>query len=322
MVELSVIILNYNTKELLKQCLNSLLENHELRIRNQEYEVIVVDNGSTDNSVEMVKEFINKHSRQFASGTESLSRERKVRVPHIRENSRKPPIKLIENRANLGFAKGNNQGIKVAKGKYVLLLNSDTVVEKDTLSVMVKFMEENPKVGVATCRVELPDGKLDPACHRGFPTPWASLTYFLGLEKLFPKSKIFAQYHQTFKDLNTIHEIDSLTGAFYFVRHTVVNRVGLLDEDYFMYGEDLDWSYRIKQAGWKIMYLPDVKITHLKRQSGRENVSAEERKKATGYFYSTMKLFYQKHYQDKYPFFINWLMIWGINLKWWLAVNV
>lgn len=281
MLKLSLIILNYNTRDLLRSCLQSI-HNSQSTIHN--LEVIVVDNASNDGSLEMIK-------NDF------------------------PKIKLITNHQNYGFAKGNNIGIKEAKGKYILLLNSDTVVEKDTLPMMVKFMEDNPMVGVATCRVELSDGTLDPACHRGFPTPWASLTYFLGLEKLFPKSKLFAQYHQTYKNLNKAHEIDSPTGAFYLIRREVIEQVGLLDEDYFMYGEDLDWSYRIKKAGWKIMYAPDVKITHFKKQSGQANVDPLEQKKATDYFYQTMKLFYQKHYQDKYPFFVNWLMIWGIELR-------
>lgn len=290
-IELSIIIVNYNTRNLLRQCLNVLIVNYESRIMNNEYEITVVDNGSTDGSPDLAK-------KDF------------------------PDVKLITNLQNLGFAKANNLALREACGEFILLLNSDTVVGKDTLPGMVKFMDKNPKVGVATCRVELPDGKLDLACHRGFPTPWASLTYFLGLEKLFPKSKIFSQYHQTYKDLNEIHEIDSPTGAFYLVRHEAVDQVGMLDEDYFMYGEDLDWSFRIKQAGWEIIYVPGVKITHLKKQSGRENVSVEERKKATDYFYSTMKLFYQKHYAQKYPFFVNWLMMAGINLKWWITTNL
>lgn len=296
-VKLSIIILNYNTRDLLRDCLNSLLDldlvipaKGEVRQRRHNSEVIVVDNGSSDGSVAMVKD-------EF------------------------PSVRLFENHNNFGFAEGNNRGIKEARGDYILLLNSDTIVEKETLPVMVNFMEENPQVGVVTCRVEMADGSLDPACHRGFPTPWASLTYFSGLEKLFPKSKLFAQYHQTFKNLKSIHEIDSPTGAFYLVRRKVVDEVGMLDEDFFMYGEDLDWSYRIKKAGWKIMYVPDVKITHFKKQSGRVNVSLEERKKATDHFYQTMKLFYRKHYQDKHPLFVNWLMIRGINLKWTLSLG-
>lgn len=283
-MSLSIVILNYNTKDLLRDCLESIFKNHKPEITRGEYEVIVVDNASNDESPKMVlNEF--------------------------------PKVKLIINPQNLGFAKGNNRGIKETRGKYILLLNSDTLIEKGTLPVMVKYLEDNPEVGVATCRVELAGGSLDPACHRGFPTPWASLTYFLGLERLFPKSKLFAQYHKSYEDLKTPHEIDSPTGAFYLIRRKVVKEIGMLDEDYFMYGEDLDWSYRIKNAGWKIMFVPQVKIVHFKKQSGRANIDIEERKRTTDYFYQTMKLFYQKHYRLKYPFFINWLMLLGINFK-------
>lgn len=288
-IELSIIIVNYNTRDLLKQCLASLIMNYESRIMNNEYEVIVVDNGSSDDSIDLLK-------KDF------------------------PEVKLITNSQNLGFAKANNLALREARGKFILLLNSDTVVEEDTLRVMVKFMDENPKVGVATCRVGLSDGSLDPACHRGFPTLWASLTYFFGLENL-PPEQIFGHYHLTYKDLNTIHEIDSPSGAFYLIRKQVIDEVGLLDEDFFMYGEDLDWSYRIKEAGWKIMYVPDVKITHLKKQSGRENMDEETKRDATKNFYETMRIFYEKHYKNQYPFFINWLINWGVNFKVWLSLR-
>lgn len=285
MKKLSIIIVNYNTKDLLIQCLESVAQ----ATKDLDVEIIVVDNGSTDNSVEESKRF---------------------------------QVKLIENKKNLGYAAGNNVGIKQAQGKYILLLNSDTLVEKETIPKMLKFMEENPKVGVASCRVELPDGSLDPACHRGFPTPWASLTYFLGLEKLFPKSTIFGQYHLGFLLMDKPHEIDSPSGAFYLVRHEVIEKVGLLDEDYFMYGEDLDWSYRIRQAGFKIMYYPGVKIIHYKKQSGRAKEDGEVKKETTKYFYDTMKTFYKKNYEKKNNFLVNWLMRSGINLKKWTSKRI
>ncbi len=274
--DLSIIIVSYNTQKLLKQCLESLSGNKP--------EVIVVDNGSTDGTVENLKSQISN-------------------------------VRLIENKQNLGFAKGNNIGIKKTQGKYILLLNSDTVVEGNTINEMLGFMEDNPKVGAATCRVELPNGKLDPACHRGFPTPWASLTYFLGLERLFPKSKIFGQYHLGFLPMDKPHEIDSPSGAFYLVRREVIDKVGMLDEDYFMYGEDLDWSYRIKQAGWKIMYYPDVKIIHYKKQSGRAGEDIKTRKETDRYFYETMKTFYRKHYACKYPAIIDNLIMLAIEAR-------
>lgn len=281
MIKLSIIVLSYNTKDLVIRCLQSV----EAAVKGLEsVEIIVVDNGSTDNSVESIKVEDEK-------------------------------IQIIENGKNLGFAKGNNLGLKKATGKFILLLNSDTLLEKDTIHKMLKFMEENPQIGVATCRVEFPDGSLDPACHRGFPTPWASLSYFLGLEKLFPKSRLFGQYHLGYLPIDKPHEIDSPSGAFYFLRREVIEKVGFLDEDYFMYGEDLDWSYRIKQAGFKIFYYPGAKITHFKKQSGRASEENKIRRETKEYFYETMKIFYRKHYLKKYPSLLNFLMMVGIEIK-------
>lgn len=279
-MKLSIIILNYNTGGLFKKCLLSI----EKIKTDFKFEVVVVDNGSEDESCLMVK-------KDF------------------------PWVNLIENKKNLGFSKGNNIGIRRAKGKYILLLNSDTVVNKKAISEMVEFMEKNKKVGAATCRVLLEDGSLDPACHRGFPTPWNAFCYFLGLEKLFPKSKVFAGYHLGYLPMNKTHEIDSLTGAFYFVRKKVIDEVGLLDEDYFMYGEDLDWSYRIKKTGWKIMYVPKAEIVHFKKRSGRKAKNKKLRRKVSDYFYETMKLFYKKHYLDKYPKILLFFVFLTIDIK-------
>lgn len=278
-MDLSIIIVSFNTREILKNCLKSIVG---VRQSGPQTEVIIVDNASSDGSYEMiVKDF--------------------------------PEFKLIVNKTNLGFAKANNVGIKQAQGEYIILLNSDTIIFSDTLSKMYNFMKENPKAGVATCRIELPNGQLDPACHRGFPTPWASLCYFTKLEKFFPKVKLFSGYHKWYKDLKTTHEIDSCSGAFYLVRKKVIESVGLLDEDYFMYGEDLDWSYRIKQKGWKIYYNPEAKIIHHKKQSGRESENKDLKKQTNRHFYETMELFYKKHYQKKYPWLINKLMLLGIK---------
>lgn len=288
-VDLSIIVLNYNTSLLLERCLSSIEKSEKNSFT---YETIVVDNASKDGSPEMVK-------KKF------------------------PWVKLIENPGNYGFTKGNNVGLKEAKGRYFLLLNSDTEVLPETFLKMIKFMDENKDVGLSTCRVELADGRLDPACHRGFPTPWASLTYMAGLEKLFPKSKIFGQYHQTFKDLNKPHQIDAPTGAFSLVRREATEQVGHLDESYFMYGEDLDWAYRIKKSGWQIWYYPETKVTHFKKQSGRSKEYMQEekeeikkiRKMTTKHFYDTMKTFYRKHYADKYPWIVNTLVFLGIEVK-------
>lgn len=284
--DLSIVILSFNTKDLLN---NLLLSIKESRLKNFTLETIVVDNASSDGTQRMLKE-------KFKW------------------------VKLITSQKNLGYAAGNNLGIKTANGRYLLLLNSDTKVLPETFIKMIEFMDENPEVAATTARIELPSGELDKACHRGFPTPWAALTYFSGLETLFPRSKIFSQYHQGWKDLNRTHRIDSPSGAFFIVRREVVEKVGLLDERFFMYAEDLDWAYRIKKKGYKIFYYPHTKIIHYKKQSGRKRGEGkkitqkekEVREKSKNYFFETMKLFYDKHYKNKYPWVLRQLVLVGI----------
>lgn len=291
MIDISVVIISFNTKNLLTALLQSLKKAIKV-CKEESYKVqtIIVDNHSQDGTLQAIKD-------RFVW------------------------VKLIENKKNVGFAKACNQGILKAKGELVLLLNSDTKIFPQTLLKMTKFMKDCPKVGAATCRVELPNGKIDPASHRGFPTPWNAFCYFSGLEGLFPKSKIFAGYHQGWRDLTKIHEIDACAGAFFLTRREVIDKVGLLDERYFMYGEDIDWAFRIKKAGFKIFYYPGTKIIHSKKKSGREKLFdseinqdlAEEIKKISKRsFYETMRLFYRKHYKKKYPWIIQQLVFFGI----------
>jgi len=287
-MKLSIIILNFNAESFLKQCLLSLRDH-----QTADYEIIVVDNDSSDGSEDMVK-------RQF------------------------PEIKLVTSDRNLGFAGGNNLGVKEAQGQYLLFLNPDTTVPGETIPTMLAYMEAHPDVGLATCYVELAkNGQIDPACHRGFPTPWASFCYFGKLEKLFPKIKLFSGYHLWYKDLSKTHEIDSPSGTFYLVRHHVIDQVGSFCEDYFMYAEDLDLSYRIKQAGYKIMFVPDVKIIHFKGVSSgikehSQNVTTANtatKIRSISAFYDTMGLFYKKHLAEKYPYVLNWLVYIAITAK-------
>jgi GT2 family glycosyltransferase len=270
-IDLSIIIVNFNTKDLLRECLMSLANNE---YEKYSIEVIVVDNASVDGSMDMVK-------KEF------------------------PSTIIIQNSENTGFAKANNIGIKKSKGRYILLLNSDTEVNHSTIATMLDYMEKNADVGVSTCKLLLRDGSMDPACHRGFPTPWAACAYYLKLEKFFPKSPLFAAYHQTYKNLATIHDVDIISGAFFLVRRSVASSVGVLDEAYFFYGEDMDWCIRIKRAGWRIIYNPTVTILHKKKQSGRANTDKARRVRTDIYFYTYNKLFYEKNYDATYP---AWVM--------------
>lgn len=286
MLDLSIVIISFNTKDLLRNCLESISRNKgKLKL-----EIIVVDNRSLDKSPQMIEE-------------------------------RFPQVKLIKNKKNLGFSRANNLGIQKSKGKYILLLNSDTIILPKTLATMVNFMDKNPQVGVSTCRVELLAGEIDPACHRGFPTPWRALTYFLGLERVFPKVGLFSGYHLLNFSFDTVHEIDSPSGCFYLVRKKAVEEVGGLDEKFFMYGEDLDWSYRFKEKGWKVIYYPFVKILHQKYSSGLkrkiQSLSRDYkiREKTIRAFYEAMRLFYDKHYKSKYPTILKIMTFAAIAIK-------
>jgi len=282
-IDLSIIIVSYNTQKLVDELLGSITaaKKGDYRI-----EIILVDNDSNDGSVAMVKK-------------------------------RYPQVKILVNQINLGFAAANNKGMRNAKGRLVLLLNSDTQVEKDTLVKMIDFIDTNSRYQAATCRVELADGRLDPACHRGFPSPWAAFSYFAKLEKVFPRSKIFGQYHQGWKDLTKVHQVEVISGAFFLVSRKIIEKVGLLDEGFFMYGEDVDWCLRIKKAGFRIGFAPNTKIIHVKGKSGRSKDSEQKEVKdqVTKHFWGAMKLFYKKHYTDQYPKPLMWLIIKIIDRK-------
>lgn len=288
MINLSIIIVNFNTYEFLKNCIESIFKN----VGNLDIEIIIIDNASTD---------------------------------ALPENSK---VKIIRNTKNVGFAVANNQGIKQAKGEYILLLNPDTLIEKKTLPEMINFMEKNPQVGVATCRVNLTGGELDDASHRGFPTPWNAFCHFSGLGKIFPKSKFLNGYHLGYCDTDTIHEIDACAGAFMLIRRSAGETVYWLDEDYFWYGEDLDFCYRAKESGWKIMFVPNVSITHYKGVSGgikkhSQHLSTadhETRLLATRARFEVMRIFYEKHYKNKYPAWLTWLVLSGIKIKEYLSL--
>ncbi|MBE2940079.1 glycosyltransferase family 2 protein [Anoxybacillus flavithermus] len=281
-MDISIIIVNYNTPQLTVGAIESILKSKT----KYEYEIIVVDNHSSDDSVHIIK-------------------------------GKFPGIVMIENKKNVGFSKANNQAIKLSKGRYILLLNSDTIVNEDTIEKMIEFMDKNKEVGASGCQVVLPSGELDRACHRGFPTPEASFYYLIGLARLFPKSPRFNRYHLGYMGLSEPHPVDCLVGAFMVVRREVIEQVGLLDEQFFMYGEDIDWCYRIKKVGWEIYYYPFTTIIHYKGGSSRRKPF-----KIIYEFHRAMFLFHRKHYADKYPLVVNGLVYTGILCKFILSVIV
>lgn len=292
MYTLSIIIISFNTKEFIKNCLSSIFENTS---KDFEYEIIIVDNGSTDGTVYELSSIKMRH----------------------------PNVKIIEKHENLGFSKACNIGVKASNGKYLLFLNSDTLVYKNTLEEMVAFMDYHSEAGAATCYVALPNGKLDDASHRGFPTPWRALGYFSGLASLFPHSEMLNGYHLAYKELDNVHEIEALAGAFIIVRKEAGEQIKWWDEDYFFYGEDIDFCYRLKEKGWKIFFVPSVKILHYKGvSSGIKNISKkittadrDSKKKIQHARFEAMKIFYRKHYEKKYPKFLTSLVFLGINIK-------
>ena len=224
-----------------------------------------------------------------------------------------PDVRITRNDRNVGFAVATNQGLRQATGRYVLLLNPDASVERDTLSIMVRYLDDHPDVGCATARLVLPNGSLDRACRRSFPTPLRSLYRLSMLSRLFPRSRRFAQYDLTYLDEHEEADIDAPCGAFMMVRAEILDSVGLLDERYFLYGEDLDWAFRIKQAGWRIRYVPRATAHHVKRaSSGR---SGGSRVRAIRHFHEAMRIFYRTHYESTYPRWISWLTYAAISLR-------
>jgi hypothetical protein len=230
---------------------------------------------------------------------------------------------LIKNKQNLGFSKANNIGVKKTSGKYVLFLNSDTIVYENTLKYMVDFMDKHENAGAATCKLIMPNGEIDDASHRGFPTPWNAFSHFSGLSKIFSKTKTFGGYNLTYLDFEKVHEIDVLAGAFMLVRRSAGEKVGWWDEDYFFYGEDIDFCFMLKQNDWKIYYVPEVSILHYKGVSGglkkiSEHISTADKTtkaKSTRERFNAMRIFYKKHYEKEYPFPITYLVYLGISLK-------
>ncbi len=231
--DVSIIIVNWNTRELLARCLRCVQDT----VQQASYEVFVVDNASTDGSQAMVQQDF-------------------------------PAVKLIANAENVGFARANNQAIRLAQGRYILLLNSDAFVKPGTVDTMVQFMDAHPQAGMSACKLLYEDGTLQPSVS-AFPTLETELYITLGLNKLFPKSPVFGRYQMTHWDYNDTRPVEVIMGAFMLARAEAVQQVGLLDEQFFMYSEEVDWCYRFKQAGWEIYFYPQAETIHLWGGSSR-----------------------------------------------------
>ncbi len=283
-LDFEIIIVSYNGEFWLKKTL-STLNDFYLKKTKRKVRVTVVDNNSTDGSVKLL-------TTEFKWVNAMLMKD------------------------NFGFAIGNNIALKKTTAKYVMLLNSDVELnEKSNFDILLDFLDKKPKVGMITPRVEFVNGEIDPACHRGEPTLWASFTYFSKLEKLFQNSKLFGQYHQSYKNLFSVHTIDACTGAAMIVRGNLLDKIGLLDERFFMYAEDLDWCKRFREAGFLVVYNPDVTIIHHKNKSGIKSSSQKIAKKTNKYFYDTMLQYYDKHYKDAYPSFIRTIIKYILVIK-------
>jgi GT2 family glycosyltransferase len=272
---LAVVIISFNVRKLLQECLESIYR----ETRRTRLEIWVIDNNSRDDSVAMLKQSF-------------------------------PDVHLIENQENVGFTRANNQAIAQCRSDLVLLLNPDTLILDGALDKMVQFMDEHPEVGVSGCRVENPDGSLQLACRRSVPTPQVAFYRLMGLSRLFPHSKVMAKYNLTYLDPNQPHEVDAVSGAFLLIRKSVVDRIGMLDETFWIFGEDIDWCIRAQKAGWKVMYYPDAHILHYK------GIGCSTNSRKTNYeYYRAMYLFHKKHFAKDHSPLTNSLIYAGIGVK-------
>lgn len=278
MIDLGIVIVNWNTCERLRDCLTSLDAS-----RGVSFITYVVDNSSTDGSPAMVRQ-------EF------------------------PKVRLIESAINGGYSYANNLGLREILAldpvpRFVLLLNPDTVVPPDAFAQIIEFFNTHPDAGIVGPKLVMANGKLDNACRRSFPSPELAIYHALGLDDRFPTSKRFARYEMTFLDENQTAQVDSVVGAFMMMRTETLYQVGLLDEAYFMYGEDLDLALRIKRKGWSVYYYPAVQVLHYKREASKKSDRAQYE------FWRAAHIFYQKHYARTTSLPMHLLLFCGLALK-------
>ena len=295
MANVHIVVVNYNTADLLRRCLEHAYAGES----SHPFTVSVVDNGSADDSLAMLR-------------------------------ARFPQARAIASTRNRGFAGAVNLALRAIEAdlppvedraarrhEYVLLLNTDLFLAPESLQVLTDFMERTPNSGVAGPRVEKPDGTLDLACRRGFPTPASSLYKLTGLSRRFPRNARLAGYNLTYLDPGELAEVDSVMGACMLVRVAAIDDAGPMDDSFFMYGEDLDWAWRIKAAGWRVYYVPATRVLHFKGAT-----TARQSERMIVEFYRAMYLFYRKHYAPRAPRAFNWLVALGIVARGMLAYGV
>jgi len=281
----SIVIANYNSRDTLDECLLNIS-----KLKNID-DTIVVDNASADNSALMVKK-------------------------------KYPWVNLISLKENKGIAYSYNLGIKKTNSRYILFLGSDAFPNDKTIEGLSNYLDKNSKTGIVVPKLITRSGEIDMDGHRGFPTPWVSFTHFSKLDKLFPKSKLFSGYFLGSLDIESLHEIDLCISHFMLVRRDTIKKVGLFDEDFFVFGEDVDFCYRVKEGGWKIVYSPKYSAIHYKgvsigtRKETKDisKASIETKKKMITQSTRAMNLFYKKHYMNKYPKIVNYPILFAIKV--------
>ena len=272
---LSVCIVTYEAKDVLRDCLRSLCESTRLS-----FEVIVADNGSKDGVGEMLRQ-------EF------------------------PRVHFIRNQANLGYTVPMNQALRRARGDYLLQLNPDTVILPEALDRLVNYLDEHPGVGICGPKVLNRDRTVQKSCRRGEPTPWAVVTYFLGLSDLFPKSRLFGQYQMSYIDDDQVHTVAGVSGSCMLVRRQVIDQIGYLDENFFAYQEDADFCYRAREAGWDVVYYPKSQITHFGGLGG----SRVEPYRSIIAWHQSYFYYFRKHLAKRYFFVFNWFYYLAMLLK-------
>lgn len=288
-VDLSIVILNFNAGQLILDNLKLLQDtfSNDLTI-----EVIVADNASTDGSFEKIK-------KEF------------------------PKVITVDNRANIGFAAGNNRALSHSHGEFVAFVNPDIRIEDQEIWLkLLKVIQSDPRIGSLGVKVVFQNGRYDPDSMRGFPTPWNSFCHFVGLAKVFKGNYLFDSYHLGYLDPNQVHEVDALPGSFMIVRRQAGQDIGWWDEDYFFGGEDLEFSFQLKEKGWKVMYSSEVTVTHYKgatsgvRKESQHLTSAtlSTKRRIAHELVEAMRIFYYKHYKNKYPFLVRWAVFKALDV--------